>query len=341
MEKIMISQPITLVKYLANFFNNITLTGTTSMDNIHVDQWLEYVTTDLAPLCEGWSNGTNKIPFTKAPAIKLLDTHFKSQTYLVGNTITIADIAVACTLLDAVIKVFDTKARDELVYLYRWLQTMYDQPHFSSIISEVIYPTEVVMPKKEAPAKSPAPAKQQQQQQQQKEKQGEASKPEPKPVNPLSLLPPTSMSLDDVKHDFFRSRPYNKEYFPEEFWKQFDPSGYTLYLTEYQYPEDLDKDSYTNNLATGFFSRCEVTSKYAFAVANIVKLKDKQYQILGAFIVRGPGINKEQEEVSDFEEYKFEKLDPQNSEHRQRFNERMISSDKIDGYEQIDKQYLK
>lgn len=60
-----------------------------------------------------------------------------NKTYLVGERLTIADVSVALNLLSAYQHVLDSKARDQLVNLNRWFNTVVNQKSVKDVIGEV------------------------------------------------------------------------------------------------------------------------------------------------------------------------------------------------------------
>lgn len=93
--------------------------------------------------------------------LTLLDAFLLSRTYLVGERITLADISVACTLLNLYKEVLDPNFRKSFVNVNRWFVTLVNQSQFKAVLGEVKLCEKVaeVDPKKFA--------QQQQQQQQQ------------------------------------------------------------------------------------------------------------------------------------------------------------------------------
>lgn len=365
-----ITESNAILKYVARVRSDNTLLGSTTYEASLVDQWLDFVNNEIEPTrailaFPHWGLTTFKQNVYQSAkkdliaALKIVNQHLLFHTYLVGQSITVADIALATALVFAFTHFFDSAVQAELPNLMRWFNTLVNQPYFKQVIGEVVViTTEVLAPGQEAAApkkdgaKKDAPKKDAPKKEAAPKKEVAPAAPvvvAPKPVkvvNPLDALPASTMKLDDVKRGFFACKPYSAEYFPAQFWEQFDAEGFSLYETKYAYPEDLEKDSYTDNLCTGFLSRCEASKKYVFACANVVKVAEPKdgegaYQIHSAFIIRGPGINAELEDVTDFEEYVFTKLDSKNEADRAKFNTLFTSDSTIEGNDVVYKRYLK
>jgi len=88
-----------------------------------------------------------------------LNKHLATRTYLVGERITIADIAVAMSLYYLYQKVLDNNTRKGFVNTNRWFTTLVNQPNFKAIVGdftlcakqEVAPETAPVAAKKEEP----------------------------------------------------------------------------------------------------------------------------------------------------------------------------------------------
>jgi elongation factor 1-gamma len=131
-----------------------------------------------------------------------LNTHLASTTFLVGHSVTLADIVMTCNLYHGFARILTKDFTSEFPHVERYFWTMVNQPNFKKVIGEVKQAEAVPA----IPKKAPAPAKP-------KEVKVEAPKEAPKPVveapeeeapkpkakNPLDLLPPSTMVLDDWK----------------------------------------------------------------------------------------------------------------------------------------------
>lgn len=82
--------------------------------------------------------------------MSVLNAHLLTRTYLVGERISLADISVACTLLNLYKYVLDPNFRKPFVNVNRWFITLINQPQFKTVLGEVTLTEKVaeVDPKK-------------------------------------------------------------------------------------------------------------------------------------------------------------------------------------------------
>lgn len=70
-------------------------------------------------------------------SLTILNAHLLTRTYLVGERISLADISVACTLLNLYTNVLDPAFRKSFVNVNRWFLTLINQPQFKAVLGEV------------------------------------------------------------------------------------------------------------------------------------------------------------------------------------------------------------
>lgn len=143
-----------------------------------------------------------------------LNTHLASNTYLVGHSVTLADIVTICNLNLGFATVMTKSFTSAFPHVERYFWTMVNQPNFKKVLGDAKQ-TEAVPPvpskkaaqpakpkeepKKAAPAaEAPKPAE-------------EEEAPKPKPKNPLDLLPPSPMVLDDWKRLYSNTKSNFRE----------------------------------------------------------------------------------------------------------------------------------
>ena len=71
-------------------------------------------------------------------ALKVLNDHLQFRTYLVGESITLADIAVASTLVYPFKFVADPSYRSAFPNVIRWFTTLVNQSAFESVVGTVV-----------------------------------------------------------------------------------------------------------------------------------------------------------------------------------------------------------
>jgi elongation factor 1-gamma len=137
-----------ILRYIARLRPDTGLLGSSFYHAALVDQWLDWSGFELEPARAAWLYPLWKIlPFNDKAyqaakeevhkSLRLIDNHLASCTYLVGNQITLADIAVVCAC-EGLVKMVLTEA-DAKKYgnFARWFATCVNQPQFSAVLGEV------------------------------------------------------------------------------------------------------------------------------------------------------------------------------------------------------------
>ena len=157
-------------------------------------------------------------------ALDALNAHLASNTFLVGHSVTLADIITTCNLYMGFTHLMTKSFTSEFPHVERYFWTMVNQPNFKKILGEVKQAESVIPiakkpsqpkesakpkpkpkdePKKEAKKEEPAKPK--------PEAGEEEEAPKPKPKNPLDLLPPSKMILDDWKRLYSNTKTNFRE----------------------------------------------------------------------------------------------------------------------------------
>jgi elongation factor 1-gamma len=148
-------------------------------------------------------------------ALGSLNTHLVSKTFLVGHSVTLADIVLTCNLYMGFSFILTKSFTSEFPHVERYFWTMVNQPNVKKVMGDVKQ-AESVPPvqkkaapqpkakdvKKEAPKEAPKPKV---------EAPAEEEAPKPKPKNPLDLLPPSKMILDDWKRLYSNTKTNFRE----------------------------------------------------------------------------------------------------------------------------------
>lgn len=140
-------------------------------------------------------------------ALNTVNAHLSSRTFLVGERITLADIAVAAYVMHAVPYTIDAEVRSKCPHLIRHFETVVNQPQLKEIFGPVEYiekaaqyvppPKEKKEPKPQAAAPPKAEKKPKAKEEEEEE---EALVPaEPKVKNPLDDLPKSNFNLEEWK----------------------------------------------------------------------------------------------------------------------------------------------
>jgi elongation factor 1-gamma len=110
-------------------------------------QWLEYGNADIQSASASWvfpllglveyhKNEVEKAKTDVKNILAVLDSHLKLRTFLVGERVSLADLAVAADLALLYQYVLDAKFREPYVNVNRWFSTLINQQHFKSVLGE-------------------------------------------------------------------------------------------------------------------------------------------------------------------------------------------------------------
>ncbi|XP_044728654.1 elongation factor 1-gamma [Chrysoperla carnea] len=328
---------------IAYYVANAQLRGKTDLDQAQVLQWISFADSEILPASCAWifpilgilqfnkqSNERAKEDIKKV--LDILNKHLLSRTYLVGERITLADIVVACTLLNLYQHVLDANFRKPYQNTNRWFNTVLNQPQVKAVIkdfkicekqaefdpkkfAEVQAQLGVASAKKaekkEKPAKEKTPKKDEKKEKEAPEEldlADEALATEPKSKDPFDLLPKGTFNMDDFKRcysneDESKSIPY--------FFEKFDPENYSIWLGEYKYNEELTKTFMSCNLIGGMFQRLDKMRKCAFASCCLFGT-DNDSSISGIWVWRGQELAfpLSPDWQIDYESYEWTKLNP-------------------------------
>lgn len=300
--------------------NKAKLFGRSAIEEAHVEQWLDWVRGEVEVPGAVWLYPIFGIIEENPQATKLaiedikkaldtLDEHLKTRSFLVGERLTLADIVVSQTLVPFYKMVFDAGFRKKYTNVNRWFTTCVNQKTFLEVAGEVELCTKAQQAKPVAKKEAaPAPA---------------AEEPkEEKPAkkgNPLDSLPKSSFDLDEWKRMY--SNADDTRTILSWFWDNIDLEGWSLWISDYKYPEDNDVLFKTCNLVTGFCQRMETRKVHRYGFGSIGLFGETQTEITGAWVLRGTDLPDIVKEVPDYENHSFTKVDPNNAEQKKLFED--------------------
>ena len=299
-----------------------------------VSQWCSYADQVVLPAALTWVlpclgvSAYNKTTTDKAreeirAALAALNKHLDSRTFVVGERVTQADITLACNLLLLFTHVLEPSVRTEFQNVTRWFMTVVNQPQAARVIGAVTLADKMATfdskkyaelhpkaggaaaaapkkaAKKAAEEKKPAAPK--------KVAEEPAAAPVDKAVDPFAKIPTGKLNLDEFKREFSNKSPAEAR---DYFWKNFDPEHYSIWYSEYLFPEELRMLFMSANLVSGMFQRLDRLRKHAFGLVGIFGENNKS-TISGMWIWRGHDLAFELHEdlQIDYESYKWTKLD--------------------------------
>jgi len=252
-------------------------------------------------------------------ALSCLNKHLLSKTFLVGERISLADIAVACTMLNLFKYVLDPAFRKPYQNVVRWFTTIINQPNVKAVIGEQVLASKMAEFDAKKYQEFSGKGKKED-----KPKKAEAKKPEKKekkeeepmmeePVvekkkDPLDALPAGSFNLEEWKR-FYSNNEEDDSI--KWFWEHFDPAHYSIWRCDYKYPDELTMVFMSCNLMGGMFQRLEKFKKNAFASCALFG-ENNNSTISGIWVWRGHDLAFELSDdwQVDYSSYNWTKLDP-------------------------------
>jgi elongation factor 1-gamma len=278
-----ISEANAIARYIARHGKN--LYGNSNFEAGSIDQWIEFSANEVELPGAVWvypilglipnnNNATQKAKGDIRKSLEILNKHFLTRTFLVGNRLSLADIVLAVAFVHLYQKVLDNGFRKPFVNVNRWFLTCVNQPEFKSVIGEVKLCDKMEVAKETAPVEAAKPKEQ--------PKPKETPKPKPKPAedeeedefadktekkkNPLDSLPPTTFDLDGWKRAYSNTDT-RTEAIPY-FWTNFDKQGWSIWFGDYKYNDECQKVFMTANLLGGFIQRLEKLRKYVLVLLS-------------------------------------------------------------------------
>ncbi|VWU51362.1 elongation factor 1-gamma, putative [Hepatocystis sp. ex Piliocolobus tephrosceles] len=349
-------------KYLCSLRREHNLLGNGIYEEALVNMWLDFNTYELEiPICCCLiSNKYSEKNFKHInETFKCLNNHLLYNQFMVGNSITIADICI-CVILSFALK--SNKLEESLIKkytnLYRLFNTISNQKQFKYVFANTATVKKVTSgattTNKEKVVKKNDNIKNKSDSNKKKEKKEEVlingfiedgleeeEEKKKKKVNPLDLLPVSTFSLDDWKYKFSNEKESLKNVMPY-FWNQYDKNGFSLYYMKYDKLEDECQISFVaSNMASGFLQRLDNNfSKYSFAVVSVLG-ENKNFDIEGVWLFRGTDIPFEMKDHPSFEYHIFKKLDADNADDKKLVEEYWCEKETIANRPVVDKKVWK
>lgn len=269
----------------------------------------------------------------------VLNTHLLSRTWLVGERLTLADIVVGCSLLQAYQTVLEPTNRNAFPNVNRWFSTFVNQPQVKKILGEVklnekegvstATPVSQKAPKakeekKSESKKAPAPAA--------ADDDGEDDDgiPREKPSkDPFEAFAKGNFNMDDFKR-FYSNNDEAKAV--DYFWEKFDKENYSIWYGEYKYPEELTMVFMSCNLMSGMMQRLDRMRKNAFG-SLLLFGEDHKSSISQLWIWRGHQLAFElsSDWTVDYDSYTWRKIDPDTDEAKKLIKEYFTWEGDFDG----------
>jgi elongation factor 1-gamma len=344
-----------IARYVARSKGDNFLYGSSLIEYARVEQWMDFAATEVDSNIAKWLYPRlGFVPYIPAAeeigiaglkrALDALNTHLASNTFLVGHSVTLADIVMTCNLYHGFARLLTKTFTSEFPHVERYFWTMVNQPNFKKVIGEVkqadavppvqkkaAAPAKPKEVKKEAPKEAPKPVVE----------APEEEAPKPKPKNPLDLLPPSKMVLDDWKRLYSNTKSNFHEVAIKGFWNMYDPEGYSLWFCEYKYQEENMVSFVTMNKVGGFLQRMDLCRKYAFGKMLVIG-SEPPFKLKGLWLFRGQEIPKfVMDEVYDMELYEWTKADISDPAQKERVEAMIEDLEPFEGQALLDAKCFK
>ncbi|KAH9725269.1 elongation factor 1-gamma 2 [Citrus sinensis] len=353
-----------IARYVARLKADNPLLGSSLIDSAHIEQWIDFSSLEIDTNILRWfiprvgfavylPQAEEAAIASLKRALAALNTHLASNTYLVGHSVTLADIIMTCNLTLGFSRILSKSFTSEFPHIERYFWTMVNIPNFRKILGE-IKQAESVPPVQSAkkPTQSKEPAKPKAQAEPKKEAAKETAKPKvedageeeapkPKPKNPLDLLPPSKMILDEWKRLYSNTKTNFREVAIKGFWDMYDPEGYSLWFCDYKYNDENTVSFVTLNKVGGFLQRMDLARKYAFGKMLIIG-SEPPFKVKGLWLFRGQEIPQFiMDECYDMELYDWKKVDINDEAQKERVSQMIEDHEPFEGEALLDAKCFK
>lgn len=350
-----------IARYVTRLKADNPLYGSSLIEYAQIEQWIDFAATEIDTNIGRWLYPRmGFFPFAAVVeesvilvlkrSLGALNTHLATNTYLVGHSVTLADIIMTCNLYYGFARIMTKSFTSEFPHVERYLWTMVNQPNFSKIIGEVKQ-TDSVLPLQSQ--KKPTQPKESKPKEDKKESKKEPAKPKvvepaeeveapkPKPKNPLDLLPPSKMILDEWKRLYSNTKTNFREVAIKGFWDMYDSEGYSLWFCDYKYNDENTVSFVTLNKVSGFLQRMDLVRKYAFGKMLVIG-SEPPYKVKGLWLFRGKEIPQfVLDECYDMELYDWTKVDITDEAQKERVNAMIEDQEPFEGEALLDAKCFK
>jgi len=311
-----IMQSNAIARHLGRHRNDTQLFGASFFEHAQVDSWMDWCANELEIPVSMWiypifgfqppnPKQINKAKQDTKKALKVLEDHLRSRTFMVGRAITLADIVLVCALVYPMKMVFDAKFRSAFPSVTRWFTTCAAMEEFIQVTNEVnlcvveMQPVYLKKAKKEKKA-----------QQKKAVKPKAAKKKKPARVrHPLDSMEKSAFVMDKWKKTYSNSK---KDYWKamDYLWENFDSQGFSIWRCAYKFQEENKVDWLTSNKIGGYTQRLDEVRKWTFGVMAVVDRfeKKKFYEVEGFFITRGDTVKYIMDATEESDTFEWTKI---------------------------------
>lgn len=348
-----ITQSNAIARYIARSRPEAGLYGASFFQSGQVDQWIDFGTNNIelpAIITTYWQLGWQPFNFQAnkkaledlASGFAQLEAHLISQTYLVGQRLSLADVVIASQLFYPLKMSLDGAFRAQYPATIRWFSHVASLPAVNAVIGAVTFCAKAPSPPKNAKKekakggggkKQKKPKAKKEESEADKIEKAEAArkKAEAKKKNPLDLLPKSTLDLDEWKRKYSNSQ---SDYFASMkwFWENFDATGYSIWYQEFNHNDENTVNFVASNKIEGFCQRTEGIRKYSFGVMQLLNSKEKlgYYFVGGVWLIRGNEIKPMLETNPESGVYTWTRMDHTDAAAQQKIANYWCGETKID-----------
>ncbi|KAJ3717224.1 elongation factor 1-gamma [Lentinula guzmanii] len=346
---------VVIAKYIASLAPNSGLLGASATDTALVEQWTHFIEVEFGLSTDIINQLVHgRIPYTKPlhntllerqeRTLTTLNKQLTETTFLVGERITLADLAFAVYIQRGATISFDAPLRAKFPAVVRLLETIVNQPQLKDIYGETNYvekglqftpPAKEKKEKETKPVSAPKEKKPKAKEVEEDDEDEPSVPAEPKVKNPLDDLPKSSFNLEDWKRAYSNKDTRGKDGAIEWLYEHFDKEGFSLWRVDFKYNDELTQIFMSSNQIGGFFNRLEASRKYLFGSVGVLGQANDSL-ISGALIARGQDIAPVISVAPDWESYSYTKIDLSDPAQKEFFEGALAWDLKIDGKEWAD-----
>ena len=343
-----ISQSNSIIYYLCQKYKP-DLLGENAFEKAKIIQWIEFANCEILRCNKsiiypifGWNN-LNKEEFDKCNKdikdhLMLIEKELEKNEFIVGNKMTLADIKLFASLRFLMMFHFPEPMRNKLFpKINQWFEKIMNSPEAIKAYGRTILCKNILKPfsgvinknkgnedKLKEENKKENKGKKQKQDKNQEENKKEVKEKEKEPYvpgllevprfnikeienNPLDSLPESKFDLVKFKSDFLNNS--NKKSAMKNFWKNYDPEGYSLWYIEYNNePSECITLFRTCIIKGDILEQLKYFKKHCFGALGAYG-GDGDYKIRGCLLWRGNEIPQEIKGINCYDKMTFRKLD--------------------------------
>eukprot|EP01054_Gregarina_sp_Poly1_P005286 Gregarina_sp_Poly_1__5285@NODE_279_length_10190_cov_93_504495_g243_i0_p3_GENE_NODE_279_length_10190_cov_93_504495_g243_i0NODE_279_length_10190_cov_93_504495_g243_i0_p3_ORF_typecomplete_len398_score61_05EF1G/PF00647_19/5_9e33GST_C/PF00043_25/1_7e08GST_C/PF00043_25/1e04GST_C_3/PF14497_6/2_8e07GST_C_3/PF14497_6/3_7e03GST_C_2/PF13410_6/4_5e06GST_C_2/PF13410_6/5_1e03GST_C_5/PF16865_5/0_11GST_C_6/PF17171_4/0_17Hormone_3/PF00159_18/9Hormone_3/PF00159_18/1_2e04_NODE_279_length_10190_cov_93_504495_g243_i len=304
------------LRFIGNAHPAAELYGRSIGERAAVDSTLDALSAELeTPIVAFALNKADKnmVVTDVLKALGACDAVLAKQTYLVGERLSLADLALAGAIYGCLEKkVLTQEDMQKFLHVVRLYLTIRGRCWPSEGVEIQVDTGAISSPTVGKKGKKEDAKKEEPKQKKDKPVTPPAAAPAPpapKPKDPIEELPVTDFDMEAWKRYYSNSKDLRGDAMPY-LWEKLDKAGWSFWHMEYlRYtPDDNTKVFMASNLLGMFLQRIDNwLRKYMFAVCDVLE-EDGYFGVEGIFLWRGQDVPQRLVENDQYESFKWTKL---------------------------------